>query len=555
MILSEPDKARAAFSGKGEITSAFYPEAELRAGACPVGMEHVGPGGECQEKPDLPRLAYSEYDKILVAFSGGKDSVACALALYERLVDEGVDPRKKMELWHHNVDGSEDQPVIWDWPCTESYCRAFAEHLGVPFLLQYRKGGIHREMWRTDQCSEAVHFQTWEDGQLVWRRQKRDEERCSRNTRRRFPQVTANLATRWCTAYVKIMVAESAITNDERFDYATYTMVSGERREESNNRSKYAGNEEHRTNTAHRPTWNKVYEVRFLDSEGRPLKPGKAGRKKRVDFERHSAIVHRALGLDPEIGVWLFAREDFAKAARSQLVERVLTAHDEYETSRGKKKKRIEKEAKANVAFTERWELVENWTWGKVKSGKDPAKVRRGTQRTQRYADQYRPVIDWLEEDVWEIMRRWGIVPHPCYWLGYSRASCMTCIFLRDTDLTNLRQIDPERFELHVKMEKETGYTVDREISLTERANQGQFFVPQPGQETYSVLDHNKRVRLGRTAFEELTYEERHVQWPRSIYDYWEPVALSRGYTGPIYTKPDEWYYPAGAFRHSGGPD
>lgn len=44
------------------------------------------------------QAAMARYDAILVAFSGGKDSLACLL----HLLDLGVD-RSKIELWHHDV--------------------------------------------------------------------------------------------------------------------------------------------------------------------------------------------------------------------------------------------------------------------------------------------------------------------------------------------------------------------------------------------------------------------------------------------------------------------
>ena len=47
-------------------------------------------------------LPLEEYDKIIVLFSGGKDSLACVLHLLEL----GV-PREKIELWHHDIDGGE----------------------------------------------------------------------------------------------------------------------------------------------------------------------------------------------------------------------------------------------------------------------------------------------------------------------------------------------------------------------------------------------------------------------------------------------------------------
>jgi tRNA(Ile)-lysidine synthase TilS/MesJ len=47
--------------------------------------------------PDL-----NSYDVIVVAFSGGKDSIACVLHLLEL-----GGPRERIELWHHDVDGRE----------------------------------------------------------------------------------------------------------------------------------------------------------------------------------------------------------------------------------------------------------------------------------------------------------------------------------------------------------------------------------------------------------------------------------------------------------------
>jgi len=59
--------------------------------------------------PDL-----RSYDTIIVAFSGGKDSVACLLSL----IEAGV-PHGRIELHHHDVDGQ--GPAFIDWPSTTSY--------------------------------------------------------------------------------------------------------------------------------------------------------------------------------------------------------------------------------------------------------------------------------------------------------------------------------------------------------------------------------------------------------------------------------------------------
>lgn len=68
--------------------------------------------------PDL-----QAYDRFLVAFSGGKDSICCLL----HLLEAGVNP-DKIELHHHLVDGREGS-TLFDWPCTEDYCRLAGSNL------------------------------------------------------------------------------------------------------------------------------------------------------------------------------------------------------------------------------------------------------------------------------------------------------------------------------------------------------------------------------------------------------------------------------------------
>lgn len=72
-------------------------------------------------KPDL-----AQYDHIIVAFSGGKDSWACLL----HLLDLGVE-RKKVELWHHLVDGREGSTLM-DWAVTEDYVLVVDLLLNLP---------------------------------------------------------------------------------------------------------------------------------------------------------------------------------------------------------------------------------------------------------------------------------------------------------------------------------------------------------------------------------------------------------------------------------------
>lgn len=177
--------------------------------------------------PDL-----NDYDHIIVAFSGGKDSTACVLHLLECGVHPG-----KIELWHHLVDGREGSTLM-DWPVTEDYCRKFAEAMDLTICFSWKTGGFEREMLRENQKTAPNQFERPEanltqPGYVGGTRGKD-------STRRKFPQVSANLAVRWCSAYLKIDVCTAAINNQDRFVGKKTLVVTGERAEESAARSKYA---------------------------------------------------------------------------------------------------------------------------------------------------------------------------------------------------------------------------------------------------------------------------------------------------------------------------
>ena len=79
------------------------------------------------------------YDQVVVAFSGGKDSLAALL----HLLDLGVSPTA-IELHHHLVDGR--GRVLMDWPITPAYVAALADHFGLRLFHSWRDGGFRQEM-------------------------------------------------------------------------------------------------------------------------------------------------------------------------------------------------------------------------------------------------------------------------------------------------------------------------------------------------------------------------------------------------------------------------
>jgi len=179
------------------------------------------------------------YDKILVAFSGGKDSIACVLHLLEL----GI-PKSRIELHHHLVDGrgswvdafgvQHDHRYLMDWPITESYCQAFADAMGLPIYFSWKQGGFEGEMTRDGVLTQPI---CWEnpDGSIS----SVGGERGKMGTRMKFPQVSPDLSVRWCSAYLKIDVLARLIANSQRFWGKRILVVTGERGEESKARSCY----------------------------------------------------------------------------------------------------------------------------------------------------------------------------------------------------------------------------------------------------------------------------------------------------------------------------
>lgn len=174
-------------------------------------------------------MNHSDYSKIIVAFSGGKDSIASFLSLLE----QGV-PADKIELWHHDIDGREEGKNFMDWASTPAYCRAFAKAFNVPIYFSWKEGGFLREMLRNKTETARTFFETPRAGL-----QTAGGHSGKLGTRLLFPQVSPDLSVRWCSAYLKVDICSTAIRNQPRFKFKKTLLVSGERAQESAARAKY----------------------------------------------------------------------------------------------------------------------------------------------------------------------------------------------------------------------------------------------------------------------------------------------------------------------------
>ena len=329
-------------------------------------------------------LPFHQYHKIIVSFSGGKDSVALALQTIEMAIEQNY-PLENIEFWHQNIDGDPDAENFMDWPCTHAYVKAVAQVLGITLRFQWKDQGFEGELLRQDVSTAGVYYEdefgavqyvepqkpssnckcghsysdaTWSDDVRRWRAEVSECPSCGKSrrgidSRLRWPAKGADLQTRWCSGYLKIDVCKRAINNDPRFKEANILVLTGERREESAARKKY----------------------------------------------------------------------------------------DEV--------------------------------------------VPHGSNNKSRRVDQWRGVIDWAEEDVWDIIERWRIVPHPAYRLGWDRVSCALCIFGGPDQLASARQIMPRQFGCVSGYEDKLGHTISHErkgrnviaLPVVEMASRGTSFV------------------------------------------------------------------------------
>lgn len=202
----------------------------------------------------VPEPDLASYDHFIVAFSGGKDSLACVL----HLLDLGV-PRDRIELWHHDVDGQEGSRLM-DWPVTRDYCRAVAEALEIPLYFSWKVGGFEREMRRDGTATAPTRYEAPLPGGRTGLFEAGGNG--PPGTRLKFPQVAADLKVRWCSAYLKIDVGSTALRNQKRFVGARTLFVTGERAEESSARAKYKTFEPHRSDSAkrHVDQWRPIHQ-------------------------------------------------------------------------------------------------------------------------------------------------------------------------------------------------------------------------------------------------------------------------------------------------------
>lgn len=77
-----------------------------------------------------------------------------------------------------------------------------------------------------------------------------------------------------------------------------------------------------------------------------------------------------------------------------------------------------------------------------------------------RFFAEWCPIFDYSLEQVWEEIRNAGQKPHRIYSEGWSRLSCVICVYGKKQELTMAKANRPELFAKMEQLEKELGKTI-----------------------------------------------------------------------------------------------
>ena len=399
---------------------------------------------EYMKKIYLPELLpLEEYDLAAVLLSGGKDSIAC----YYKLLELGM-PKEKIEFWHHDIDGGHPTRRM-DWRCTQNYVKSFSEAEEVPLRLSWRVNGFFGELYRIG-ASEPVEWMEPGTGEIRQCRLSQNYRKCQEIKRKaaedmeerlkefgyrmKFPMKTGDLSRRWCSAYLKIMVADTVMANIDQL-----------------------------------------------------------GELERLGGKRHK---FPAKGSTHQ-GRWCSGN---LKAA----VQDSVTSNLE----------RTKSNVKVLVVSGER----RGESKGRSRYNEMEIHRTNAEKKARRIVHQWRPVIDYSEKDVWEVLKRHKVNPHPCYRAGWNRCSCAMCIFSTPKLFAGIRELYPEEFELLKQDERILGFTLDNKCDLDT-------FVG----DALSCVYHGDKEAIRSLVTGEFTVDDIYVE--------------------------DTWKYPVGAFHGAeGGP-
>jgi 3'-phosphoadenosine 5'-phosphosulfate sulfotransferase (PAPS reductase)/FAD synthetase len=506
--------------------------------------------------PQYGELPIWDADKYLVMFSGGKDSLACLL----HLLEIGV-PRSKIELWHHAID-PHGKPFM-DWPCTHAYCQAVADALGVPLLFSGRVGGFEREMLRDNTPTAPVFFQL-PDGRIQTtesyeERMARSEARNAEEARRR-QEAEAKRAKRDADVDERIVkltenvkIARDALRNKRMRTDKEKAQAEAKVEKAEKALAEVKKEKEDRMNAAAEKALAAAKAEEFKASQGQRLSE---------HLTESAARVEMLIAEKSRLSMKKENKNERARLAAAIVEAKSVLSKAQVTLTKWERRQSDDKGTRlkfpqATANLNQRWcssylkidvaaRVITNdprFKEGKFvvitgeRAEESAARAHYPIWEEHRsYSDirrvyQWRAVHPWPETDIWAIIKRWGVVPHPAYYLGFGRVSCMACIFGNPNQWATVRRLNPAMFNKIAGYEEQFGVTINAAHSVTELADGG------------------FKVGAGRVA------PPGKVTFPPEM----EPLAKISQQEGkrwplPILVSPGDWKMPAGAFKKDGGP-
>lgn len=96
-----------------------------------------------------------------------------------------------------------------------------------------------------------------------------------------------------------------------------------------------------------------------------------------------------------------------------------------------------------------------------ARAKKEPFKLNKLTLKREGIAiHEWFPIFNYTLEDVWAEIRSVGQEPHKLYSEGFSRLSCVFCVFGRKEEHKKAAALKPELFEKMVQLEQDLGKSI-----------------------------------------------------------------------------------------------
>lgn len=87
--------------------------------------------------------------------------------------------------------------------------------------------------------------------------------------------------------------------------------------------------------------------------------------------------------------------------------------------------------------------------------------ITRGKASTKALTiTEWLPILEHKLADVWEVIKQAGQVPHRVYGIGFSRLSCVFCVFGKKAEHEEAAKLKPELFQKMVRLERSLGKTL-----------------------------------------------------------------------------------------------